>query len=40
VIGNLMGGATMARFGKNLDPHKEVILSMIGVHISIKVKCN
>jgi hypothetical protein len=40
VIGNIMGAATMARFGKNLDPQKEVILSMIDVHISITVECN
>ena len=39
MIGNLMGGATMGRFGKNPYQEKEVVSSMIGTQISIAVKC-
>lgn len=39
VIGNLNGGATIGRFGKNPDQEKEAVSSTAGTQISVAVKC-
>lgn len=39
MIGNLKGGGTMRRFGKNPNQEKKVISPMMGTQISIMVKC-